>query len=375
MNKRNPLFLGLTLAFVVACGDGGNKDKAAEAEEGKAGSSVVLSDESVAGESVAASVDDALADAAESPDSSPTTTLALEEAAGSGRPVVERFRSCAEEGDKAVVSFKRSISRSRSFDKGGRTGSMEFSDLFEGKRTWALDGEKVECHSNGKQADISGDSVEGLSLGVSFKRERLQKSSFKLRNGKEMARESTIKGEGSRTISFTDVSTADNINKVTTSVKSSVKRDINMKKMNGEALSLSSEVKTDDAAPMVIVTERKADDNALVSRTLVSGKKISVGKDGERIETIFKNVKFNAADGCYASSGSIEGSVFAKDAQEASATYVVSFSGAAKTVKFTYADGTTKEVEYVADGCALEAQEAEEKATDVVEASSAAAVE
>jgi hypothetical protein len=158
-------------------------------------------------------------------------------------------------------------------------------------------------------------------------------------------------------------------------VKSSVKRDISTKKMNGDAVSLSSEVKTDDAAPMIIVTERKADDDALVSRTLVSGKKIATGKDGERIETVFKNVKYAASDGCYASSGSIEGSVFAKDAETASATFVVSFSGATKTVKFTYADGTTKDAEYVADGCALEAQDVEETATDVTEASKAADVE
>ena len=311
MKTVNPILLGLGLGLVLitACGDRVKKDDETQAEgdEGAA-ASPVLSDEGVASESIASSIDDALADAAESPDSTADTALvgalALADAPA-GKAAVERFRSCAVDGDKAVVTFKRAISRTRTFDKGGRTGNLVFNDSVDGKRTWALEGQEVGCHSNGKQADIPREDVKGLSMTFAFNLERVRKASFTRKNGKEFSKDSTTKGEGTRTISFTDVTSEGDIVKVTQSVKSSVKRDISTKKINGDAVSLSSEVKTDDAAPMIIVTERKADDDALVSRTLVSGKKIATGKDGERIETVFKNVKYAANDGCYASSGSI----------------------------------------------------------------------
>jgi hypothetical protein len=120
--------------------------------------------------------------------------------------------------------------------------------------------------------------------------------------------------------------------------------------------------------------ERESKSDKIVSRTILSGKKIATNKQGGRIETTFSNVKYLPKDRCYATSGIITGSIFAKDGTAASATFTIDFSSDTKTVVITAIDGSTKEVDYVAEGCAMERDEADGSEGAETDESSAAAV-
>lgn len=367
--------LGLALAAtaLTACGAEEKNSSKDDETTAESGTSDMLADESVASEGVSSSVDEAIANASEaSANNGESAAMALalaDEAPLSGKAKAVLFRECKVDGDKAVVEVRRSVDRSASFNKGGRSGSLSFKDLFESKRTWSKEGANVACSANGKHAAIEREALEGYAVSAAFKVERSRSASFTDRKGRTSSRDASIKAEGTRNLAWKSVAVEGDVIKLTTEVKSSAKRDVQMKNKDGKEVAFSKDIKTDDAAPLVILTERSKSDGRVLSRTIQSGKKIATGKDGGRVETTFKDVKYVRADGCYPLSGSIEGAIYAKDAKEAGATFVVAFTGTTKVVTFTMADGSKKESEYVAEGCAFESERVQENPGSTQEAS------
>ncbi len=67
--------------------------------------------------------------------------------------------------------------------------------------------------------------------------------------------------------------------------------------------------------------------------------------------------------------------MYAKDAKEPASTYTVDFSGEEKKIVIKMADGSSKSVDYVADGCEVESQELEATSGAVTEAANEADVQ
>ena len=350
----------IVIVLTAACGTADSDKEAAAGSAGvDQGTQQLLSDPELAGANVSASVDDAITDAVESDSSAEgRTALAL---AGSGPGKVTRYRACKVDGVKAVVDLSRAVDRSVSVSRPNRTGTSSFKDIATIQRVWTKTGGSVACDADAKHAAIQRAELGGYQLDATFKRERSRESSMtQTRSGKTIAMSSKALVEGSRKTKWSDASAKDGVLTLKATVESSAKRSLDVKKPNGEAKTFSAEVKTDSVAPLVIVSERAEQDGGLKSRTIVSGKKIATGENGGRVETVFENVRYVAGEGCYAASGAIKGSIFAKDAEKATSTFVVSFTGSSKTVTFTDAEGKTSTAEYVADGCSIDAENAEQ---------------
>jgi hypothetical protein len=233
----------------------------------------------------------------------------------------------------------------------------------EKTRTWSKEGGAISCAANGKHAQIVRADLQGVTLVAKYTRENLQSSAFEnTRKNIKIEQRRKLKATGERTVKWTSVKTESSNLLLTKEIRSTATRSFESLNKKGEAKSFETTVVTDPNQPMIIVHERNRSTDKVISHTILSGKKIATHKSGTRVETSFSNVKYADGDGCYASSGKIEGAIFAKDATQASATFVVDFSSDTKTVKLTKADGTVSEAEYVADGCDFDSQEIEEKA-------------
>lgn len=325
--------------------------------------SQLADDEELAGDSVSAQVDEAIAAAAEEQsEGAATAGLTLTEVDKVKK--VERYRNCTAEGDKAVVEIKRAAERSFSFEGAVRQGSSEIKHLVEITRTWSRDGGAVDCAESGKHAALVRAEMKGVTLEAAFKRQRSLSASFtNLKKGVTKSRSAKFNAQGTRQISWTDVTVADGTITLSKTVTQQATRTLEIVNKQGETKSFEQTVATDAAAPLQVVTVRDEATDALVSRTIVSGKKVATGKDGGRVETSFDNVKYEPGKGCYAVSGKISGAIYAKDAAEASLTFTIDFTGDTKSIAFS----NGKEVEYVADGCEFDIETVEGDAGAVEE--------
>jgi len=324
---------------------------------------LMLEDEQLAGDNVSNTVDDAISDVLEGSESKDATSGGFSLGDTDSVNKVSRFRECKVDGATAVVTIKRSIERERTVSKFNRSGSTVLKQLLEKSRTWSKEGGSVACSANGKHAAIDRANLQGVTLVSKFTREHLQASTFEnSKKGIKIAQSRSSKSTGEKTIKWTSVKTEGANLVLTKEIKATSTRSFESKNKKGETKSFETTMSTDANNPLIVMHERDKTTDKVVSHTIVSGKKIATHKSGTRVETSFSNVKYLTNDGCYASSGKIEGSIFAKDATKASATFVVDFSGDSKTVVMTKADGTVVETEYVADGCDFDGQESEEAA-------------
>jgi hypothetical protein len=380
MNKFKVVSMFVSAASLVgACGTAAKDEVSQKLDEKSnpaAGSTAaLLADNSVLSESISASVNESVQDASsDGAASAAQASLSLAEAQTSNK--VELFRACKIDEStpsKAVVNITRTISRDKVLSRGIRNNSFSVKDNDELKRVWSKADTAVVCDAEGKHAAINFANMGGMKLEESFTSNRVRSNKVtSVKTGESIGVERNISAKGTRLVDWSAAWVeGDNI-KLLSTVKSSSERTLTMKNKKGESLSFVSSVKTDDAAPLQIEAVRNAKSKDLVSRTIVSGKRLSSTKDGGRIETVFNNLKYTPDAECYPVSGSISGAVFAKDAAAASLNYVISFSGDAKSILFTKPDGTTSTVDYVAESCAMEAEKAQ--ATGVVEKSSAAGV-
>ena len=383
MKTQHVMFPALLITSLLgtSCGSQLNNTPAADTTTSTAalgvdaGTAALVDDEELAGDSIGVAVDEAIGEAVAGEDGSATAGFGL---LGVDKTTNHsRFRSCkaSDDGSSAVVTLKRGIEREVSVTKLQRSGDSSFKNLSEETRTWSKAGGKVTCDATGTFVSLARADMQGIKLKVDFKEERSRSASYKNeRRGVELKRSSSSTSTGSRDITWTKVEASGSNLLLTRTLISKVERSVKTTNKKGEEKSFTSLVQTPADAPLVVTVERESKSDKIVSRTILSGKKIATNKEGGRIETTFSNVKYLPKDRCYATSGTITGSIFAKDATVATATFTIDFSGDTKSVVITNKDGSTKEVDYVADGCAMEKDEADGSEGAATEASSAAAV-
>jgi hypothetical protein len=372
----------LMTTLILGCGTDGTKKSetggGSTETNGQAAvdqdTSLLLDDDQLVAEHVANNTEDAITDMLEGSESKDSGSGGFALTGDDKVARVERYRTCKISDDQknAIVSVKRSVDRERTFSRLNRSGSSVLKLLMEKTRTWSKEGGSIACAADGKHADIDRANLQGVTLVATFNRQHLQSSAFEnLKKGtsRKQSRKSTATGK--KTMKWTAVKTEGANIILTKQVESESTRSFESINKKGDTKSFTTTVKTDTSLPLVIQVERDKVTDKIVSHTIVSGKKVAVQKSGGRIETVFTSVKYLPNDGCYATSGKIEGSIFAKDATAPSTTYVVEFSGDTKNIVMTKADGSKSEVEYVADGCDLEAQELEDTSGVPVEKSSA----
>ena len=337
----------------------------------------LLDDEQITGEHVSGTVDDAIAATVQGDDTTAAQGLGLDPVDSSKIAKASNFRTCKEsdDGKSAIVTFKRSAERDVTMSKMQRSGESSFKNLSEETRTWSKDGGSVTCDSTGKHVALARADLQGVNLKIDFTDEHSRSSDYKnSRRGIDLKRSRSVKTTGTRDITWTKVETSGDDLILTRSIADKSEHTVTTTNKKGEETTFTTSVATATDAPLIIKVERVAKSDKLVSRTIVSGKKIATNKDGGRIETTFNNLKYLPDDGCYATSGSIAGSIFTKDATAASASFTIDFSGDTKNVVITYKDGTSKNVDYVAEGCAIEDRDVDNVAGAATEAASAAAV-
>jgi hypothetical protein len=371
MNTKVYVTTSLILTL-MACGqDEGKTTQSAQSGGAPSGQTGVLDDaaktisddEQLAGENISNSVDDAITDVLEGAESrdSATDGFALTNSDKVAR--LSRFRECKVEDQKAVVTVKRSVEREKTFGKFNRSGSSVLKQLIEKTRTWSKDGGAITCSPNGKHAQIARADLQGVTLVAKYNRDNLQSSTFEnTKKNIKVTQSRKVKASGERTVKWVTVKTETDNLLLTKEVRSTASRTFESLNKKGETKSFETTVVTDQALPLIVVHERNKTTDKVISHTIVSGKKIATHKSGTRVETTFSNVKYVEGDGCYASSGKLDGAIYAKDATTASATFTIDFAGESKTIKMTKADGSVVETDYVADGCDFDGQELEETA-------------
>lgn len=333
-------------------------------------STELVEDEELAGDSIAAQVDEAIAAVADEDINSTTAAgLTLKDVDKVKKEV--RYRECVEENATAKVTIKKSITRSWSFEKLNRQGSSEYTNLTELMRVWSKDGGEVKCAADQKRADLPVEDMKGVALQATFKRQKSRTSSFtNVKKGVTKARSFKLSNEGTRSITWTDVTENDGVVTLTKTASQNLTRSLELLNKKGEAKLIEQSVATDPAAPLIIKVEKQQATGELISRTIVSGKKLATDKDGGRIETSFENVRYESGSGCYAVSGLIRGGVFAKDATEPTVTFTIDFSDEGKSIRFS----DDKEIEYIADGCEFDSDSVDDDHAAVEEKQSAADV-
>lgn len=370
MNRK--LFAPVLLACLTACGKGNDQkvQTATTSASGNSAESILLTDEQATSQSVAAEIDTGLSLALEENESSTSSSLALSDLslANSERTSeMSRYRACEKDAAKAVVTMRRSVLRDRSFENRVRSFSNKFEAYSERERTWSRADGGVDCAADGKRADLSFQTLKGVTLDATFKDQRSRSTTLEnKRTGKSTTVAFKFENTGTRHVEWQDVTEGDGIYTVTKEASHSGARTIELTKKDGTKKTFTATVKSVADAPFVILVERDKTTLAAKTRTIKSGTLATTHKDGTRVETIFTNVKYDLAsdDKCLAVSGVISGSVFKKDATVASATFKITFG---ESTKLVFGDGT--ELEYVPQGCELD--DPEDQAT---EASTAEAV-
>ncbi len=320
------------------------------------GTLAIFEDDEIASSSIAALVDEGTAGAAEENDDGGTGQALTD----MGKTVdINRFRDCTEDGDKAVVAIKRSAALTNTIDRPGFKTQISFTSYDDRQRTWAKTGGAVKCAAGKKHAALKFADMQGVSLDATSKRSRASELIIEnKKKGTSVTRGVKTTAEGTRHIDWSATTVAGATTTLEKTVTSSMKRTLEAKNKKGETKSLAATVATKDGAPLSIAVERDTATGDAVSRTIKSGTLVATNADGTRVETTFTNVKYTKEGGCLAASGKIAGTVFAKDAAEAAATWAIDFDTEAKDL--VTSDG--KELDFSPDGCDLD--EAAENQTD-----------
>jgi hypothetical protein len=347
-----PLILAImTTATLAGCG--ADKEERNETPGGDNQDTVktVVADEETSSQVITAQVDDAISAAGEDQESESAAGLMLANA--DTKKIHKRFRVCNVVDGKAVVELKRSIDRSFTNEGPVRSATTSFTLLDERTRTWAMTDGSVACSDNKKHAVIPWANIQGMTTGVVFNSAKSRESTLtNKKNGTEVSTSHSVKAEGERTISWSNVASESSVI-VQKSIVSNVTRELTVVKKDGTSKTLSSNVVISSESPLIIAVERDKTSLEVVSRTINSGKIIATGKDGGRIETKFDSVKYTKENKCMASAGKISGAIYAKDATEATLTFDITFDGESKTI--VYSNG--KEAEYSPDGCVFDEPE------------------
>lgn len=355
-------------SILTSCGSDDTKKTDNDATgDGDVGPAAALyaADETLAGENVTAQIDEGIASSVDEDEADAGASLGLapRRANLAREAEVIRFRECKEDSGKALVHVLRSLEISKTFEGPVRKSSLTVKGWRDVQRTWSRASGAVECAENNKHAALEKDAMEGVTLDSTFDRGRSMEGTVENKKKKTtVAASRKIQAKGTRHIEWTNVETNGDTLILEKTVATTAERTFEAANKKGQKKSFTQSVTT--ATPLSMKVERDAASLALKSREIIAGKLVATGKDGDRTETTFANVKYVAGQGCMAVSGKITGAIYAKDATEPKVTYEINFDGDTKSVVFS----NGKEFDYSPDGCDLDepAPGAEkEKAADI----------
>jgi len=347
--------LALVAAF-SACGKSSRSD-----DEDDAGSDSVVDDAQLNQEAANASLTDAveaMSDSNEAGASASSLALATAEVTRTDNSTFTK--SCAADGDNAVVTIDADIDVKRSLVTRRAERSWVLTGSEDITRTWSKEvaDAAVAVGCSGKHAAITWSAdPTGVSVDIDFKRTRVVNVDVTNKiSGETFSRDKSFSAEGSRQTSWlsqTTDSAAATITRIK-EISSNVDRVHNVQNSDGADRELIVNVKTAEDAPLSIEVVRGSADLELQSKTIQSGQLIETREGKGKIETVFADLKTEFSDtGCTLVSGSATFKFYNEGESEAAKTYKL--EAAAGVYTYTNVDTGVAVDDYEFEGCDIRA--------------------
>jgi hypothetical protein len=337
--------LAVVGACVVLVSCGKEEERVTSKSDGTGvDASNVASDAELANGTISANVDSSISAMAENGSASPSTTLTSAPELAAGEKSFTFTRTCAVDGDSAVVTVKVSGEHAKTQENKVIKKTSSLSGESTQTRKWTMTGTPIPCSTDGKHAKIAWkENLAGLKLNVDFSRSRTKSMEFtniKKNVTKTIAQTSSFKG--THEVTWVQADKADDTTSTyrKKSITTNVERTLKLKNKAGEEKSFIQTVTTKTGAPMVVSVVRSATDLSLTSKTIESGTVTAKNKDESWVETSYTAVKVSFADGkCTFDSGTMNTKFFEKGATTAAKSVTVAFEDGAGTAT----DDATKE--------------------------------
>ncbi|MCX6124972.1 MAG: hypothetical protein NTV34_09530, partial [Proteobacteria bacterium] len=304
-NSLVVLSVGVAASLMVACG----RKTARENDKATVSASTLATDPVLSASAVNAQYSDLMSGISDQ--SSGGAALAEEGELAGVTDKTTVTRSCVESDSSAMVTLEGSIDKTVS--KTSANGKVRIETVIKGestqKRTWSrTDGSAVVCNGAKEFANVKWESPSGLSLAMSFSRQRDRTSKIV---GPRVTRDasSTFKTSGTRYVTWSSNATTEDSSTTyirNKSIVSEVTREESVKDKNGTVKDLKLIIETKDGAPLAVQVERLKTDHSIVARTITSGTLISKKDESDgAIEMVFSNLKVSLTTGeCKLVSGS-----------------------------------------------------------------------
>lgn len=329
------------MIFAIAMILGGCGTEAGNPKQPSPDPPLMLADLSAATDVLASQVDDVISSLSEGMSSSSTEFSLL------GSLTINR--DCKEDNGQAVV--KRTASGENSWQVKRQTKQLTYTASGSDETTivWKKDGSVIHCNAARTAPRILGADIDGLGMQVDFVRSK--QSTWSFPSTGEIARSNKITTTGSRSITWSGKSVADDGNPtINKSIANKVSRTIAARKKSGAVVDLLSSIETVQDKNLVVTVKRDKSTAAWLSHTIQSGSVLSTQDDRTKIEMSYDQVKFTRNGGCTPESGSISGKIFADQESDPRVTFTVTFSEDHGTVVF----GTGEQFDFSQDRCELE---------------------
>ena len=303
--------LCLVSFFPFSCG---------QSDEREETGSTSLTSTAVSSESVSTSLSDALELLSDSNINSSSASFALQ---GSEDPLsFDRTKSCAIDGDNAVVSIEGTLEGSVEFSTARASISREVSGSSSIIRTWSKTDDSVLCNSDNTYAAINwgADDISGLGLEVTIDRSKsVSATRTKLSDESVVSRSKSYSASGNRSVSW--ISHNDNGDGTFTRVKSissSMSRSSEIDSSDGENVSLSLSVATVEGSELQVTVVRDSTTRELQSKLISSGS-LRASEDSQAyVITSFEDYLINFSDdGCTPFSGKLTSNFYEEGTEEA----------------------------------------------------------
>lgn len=366
--------IGCATLLTIACGE---EDIRSTAEGllsgfGNAESISLLdsyNDEESASEDAGVSVQTAF-DALDNLELPAPTPLSLDQSS-EGRLLA--YKVCEENDGNAAVTIKRGMSftKERQGDMFGFQHAVK--RISKVKRIWTKGGSTVACSENNKSADISLETLAGMSIYADFERTSTRETTIYKEGNVFRSRTRTLDIDGNRQVQFASVDMAGDNIAIRKSMTKEVYAQFEAKNKQGKVRNHQRLLSIDEAAPFEILTERsKLVGSEVISRTVETGTLIVKSQlaEGEsdvnypRVENDFVDVRWEKAAGCMPVSGVIHGKVFSDDSDTPSKTFTIVFNGADTQIDL----GEIGRAPFNIGGCRLDRPATEQEVSTEAEA-------
>ena len=355
----SPLSASLvSLLFIlpISCGDSEEE----RAETATSTTSISSSDDA-SSESVSTNLTDALETLSDSNISSSSASLALQGGGGANGLTVDRSKSCAVDGDNAVVSIESTISGSVEFTTARASISREVTGSGTTTRTWSQTDASVLCNDDATRAAIDWEAgdISGLSLSAVIERSKSSSGSKTITSsGEEYTKSKSSSASGTRDITW--ISHTDNDDGTFTRVKSvssSITRSSDSSNSRtDESISLSLTVATVEDSELQITVVRDSTSKDLVSKLISSGSLKASESEESYVVTSFEDYLLSFSDeSCEATSGKVTSQFYEAGSEEPSKTYELTVTdGAYVLMDITDAENSVEVEEFDYDLCDIQ---------------------